>query len=70
MVLSFGLIITRHMLVVWNGLLVAVFSPVRLGDGGTDWHEILHDATYQSWTGILPFGGGGPGIPKIRNFWS
>jgi len=55
-------------MLVWNGILVAVFSLSGyryLGDGGTDQHEILHDGTYRSRTD-LPFGGGTPGIPKSK----
>jgi len=48
-------------------MLVSAFRC--LGDGGTDRREILHDDTYRSRTGFLPFGSGAPvGDPKIRNF--
>jgi len=40
-----------------------------LGDGGTDGREMLHDGTYWSRAGILPFWGRYPQrIPKIQNF--
>jgi len=52
-----------------EGILVAVFlSGYRyLGDGGTDWLEILHEGTYRSRTGLLPFWGGIPmGTPNPK----
>ena len=42
-----------------------------LGDSGTDRRKILHDGTYWSQTGLLPFWGRYPqGSPRIRNFGS
>jgi len=72
--LHFIHIFTRHTerSRVWNGTLVSVFalSGYRcLGDSGTVRREILHDDTYRSRRGFLPFWGGAPvGDPKIRNF--
>jgi len=43
--------------------LLFFLCPVRyLGDGGTDWREILLDGT------VSPFGGCTPRNPKIPNF--
>jgi len=54
-------IITRHTL-VWQSIKFAVFSLSGyryVGDDGTNRPEILQDATYRSWRGLLP---------QIRNF--
>ena len=51
--------ITRHTL-VWNGIMLAVFSLSGyryLGNCRTEWREILHHGTYRSLTELSPFGG-------------
>jgi len=41
-----------------KAILVVVLFSVRFtdisGDDGTDWHKILHDRTFWSWTDLLP----------------
>jgi len=54
-------------MLLWKGILAAVFSLSgyrNLGDGGTDWREILHDGTYRSQTDLLPLASCTPGISK------
>jgi len=56
------LIITHqcHHTLVWKGILLCFFSAYRYhGNSGSDWREILHDATYRSSAGVLVAG----------NFW-
>ena len=55
-------------MLVWNWLHATCISFIWAIVYDTDRREILHDGTYRSWTDLLPFWGGTPGDPQIRNF--